>query len=151
MDFNSFISGFVEGEGCFCTSFNRRAKMKTGVEIRPSFSISQNKRNLPLFKLIHEHFGCGGIRFSKKDQSFKYEIRSIKEIAKVIIPFFDKNPLMGIKKDDFVKFKEICLMIYQNEHLNPGNLNKIIDLAYSMNYSGKRKYKKEELLKHVAR
>lgn len=150
MDFNSFVSGFVEGEGCFCISFNRRAKMKTGIEIRPSFSISQNKRNLELIKSINQHFQCGSIRFSKSDQNYKYEVRSIKELVKVIIPFFEKYPLQGIKNDDFLLFREVCLLVYQNQHLNRDTLRKIIDLSYQINCSGKRKYKKEELLKHMA-
>jgi hypothetical protein len=150
MDFNSFVSGFTEGEGCFCISFNRRAKMKTNIEVRPSFSISQNKRNLELLKLINQHFKCGAIRFSKSDQNYKFEVRSIKELVKTIIPFFDKYPLLGIKRNDFLNFKEVCMMIYQNQHLNPDNLKKIIQLSYQINYSGKRKYKKEELLKHMA-
>lgn len=151
MDFNSFISGFTEGEGCFCISFNRRAKMKTGIEVRPSFSISQNKRNLELLKLINQHFKCGFIRFSKNDQSYKYEVRSIEELIKIIIPFFEMYPLQGIKKNDFLIFKEVCLMVFTSHHLNPENLIKIIELSYNINCSGKRKYKKEELLKHIVR
>ena len=150
MDFNSFVSGFTEGEGCFCISFNRRAKMKTNIEVRPSFSISQNKRNLELLKLINQHFKCGSIRFSKSDQNYKFEVRSIRELAKIIIPFFEKYPLIGIKRNDFLNFKEVCTMVNQNQHLNPENLKKIIELSYQINCSGKRKYKKEELLKHMA-
>ena len=124
--------------------------MKTKIEVRPSFSISQNKRNLELLKLINQHFQCGSIRFSKSDQNYKFEIRSIKELVKIIIPFFEKYPLMGIKKNDFKRFKEVCVLIYQNHHLNPDCLERIIELSYQINYSGKRKYNKEELLKHMA-
>lgn len=150
MDFNSFVSGFTEGEGCFCVCFNKRAKMKTNIEVRPSFSISQNKRNLELLKLINQHFKCGSIRFSKSDQNYKFEIRSIKELVRIIIPFFEKYPLQGIKRDDFEKFKEVCVLIHQNQHLSSDCLRKIIELSYQINYSGKRKYNKEELLKHMA-
>ena len=150
MDFNSFISGFAEGEGCFCVSFNQRKKLKTNIEVRPSFSISQNKRNLLLLERIQKSFKCGAIRFSRSDQNYKYEVRSIKDLVKLIIPFFDKYPLMGIKKSDFENFKVVCMLVYQNQHLNREILKNIIDISYQINCSGKRKYNKEELLKHMA-
>ena len=148
MDFNSFISGFVEGEGCFCISFSKRVKLNTKIEVRPSFSISQNKKNLELLKMIKSHFQCGSIRFSKSDQNYKYEVRSISDLMKKIIPFFTKFPLLGTKKDDFEKFAFICEKIYQNQHRNIDTLKKIIKVSYEINL-GKRKYKKEELLKHM--
>ncbi len=150
MDKNSFISGFVEGEGCFCVSFSKRKKLNTGVEVRPSFSISQNKRNLPLIKEIHAIFKCGAIRFSRGDQTYKFEVRSIKDLIKKVIPFFEKNPLQGTKKEDFNNFKQICEMVYQNLHRNKDKLKILIELAYKINCSGKRKYNKNDLLKHIA-
>ena len=150
MDFNSFISGFVEGEGCFCVSFNQRSRLKTNIEVRPSFSISQNKKNFELLKKIFQHFQCGSMRFSKSDQNYKYEVRSISDLVKVIIPFFQKYPLYGNKRSDFEKFSEVCLLVHSNQHLNKESLIQIIELSYQIN-SGKRKYKKEELLRHMAR
>lgn len=151
MDFSSYITGFIDGEGCFSVSFMKRSKMKSGIEIRPSFSVSQHKRNLPLVKKIHGFFGVGGIRFSKRDQNYKYEVRSLKDLTSVIIPHFEKYPLMTSKRSDFDKFVLICALMKQNKHLNKKYLLQIIDLAYEMNGSGKRRYKKKELLKSVIR
>lgn len=36
-----YITGYVDGEGCFTVTFNRRPAMNTGWELRPSFSVSQ--------------------------------------------------------------------------------------------------------------
>jgi len=150
MDLNSFISGFTEGEGCFCVSFNLRRKLNTNIEVRPSFSISQNKKNLELIKLVYNRFKCGSIRFSKNDQNYKFEVRSINELTKIIIPFFLKYPLLGSKKADFEKFAQVCYMVRRNEHRNFDKLSQIIEISYHIN-CGKRRYKKEELLKHIAR
>ena len=38
----SYISGYVDGEGCFTISYSPRIKLRTGWEVRPSFSVSQN-------------------------------------------------------------------------------------------------------------
>ena len=144
-----YITGFVDGEGCFTVSFNKREKMKTGIEIRPSFSIGQNKRNLKVLELIRDYFGCGAIRFSKKDQCYKYEVRSIGDIRNKIIPHFKKYPLITSKNADFQIFADVCDMIAASKHLNKKYLEDIIEKAFQMNESGKRRYTKEQLLRIV--
>jgi hypothetical protein len=39
---SAYISGYVDGEGCFTVSISPRAKLVAGWEVRPSFSVSQN-------------------------------------------------------------------------------------------------------------
>ena len=151
MEFKSYISGFVDGEGSFSISFNRRAKLKTNIEVKPSFSISQHKRNLNILKQIRDFFGVGGIRFSKRDQCYKYEVRSIKDLIGIIIPHFQKYPLHTSKKQDFEIFTDICEKINKGLHLNDIYLREIIEKAYHMNESGKRKYKMKQLLKYMTR
>ena len=48
-----FVTGLIEGEGCFSGSFSFREKLKLGIETRPSFSVSLNKRDIELIKNIH--------------------------------------------------------------------------------------------------
>ena len=146
-----FVTGLVEGEGCFSVSFNRRRRLKIGIETRPSFSISLSKRDYKLLELIRDYFGCGGIRFCRSDRTYKYEIRNVTEIAKKIIPHFEKYPLQGKKREDFEKFKKIVQMVRANLHLSKRYLPQIIELAYQMNPSGKRKYEKEDLLRMLVR
>ena len=146
-----YITGLIEGEGCFSVSFNKRKKLKIGVETRPSFSVSLSKRDLNILKELRNYFQCGGIRYSKSDRTYKYEVRSIKDIVNKVIPHFIEFPLQGRKKEDFEKFEKICKMIYSNLHMNRSYLSQIIEIAYSMNPSGKRKYKKEYLLRIVGK
>ncbi len=151
MEFASYITGFVDGEGTFSVSFSKRTKFKTNLEVRPSFSISQHKRNLKILQQIHHYFGVGSIRFSKRDQNYKYEVRSVKDLIQTIIPHFERFPLQTTKAKDFQKFKKICSWVHAKHHLNHDYLRQIIDLAYTMNESGKRKYPKSKLLKFIAR
>ena len=151
MDFNSYITGFADGEGCFSVSFSRRAKLKVKIEVRPSFSISQKRYSLKVLEEIHKFFKCGGIRYSKTDATYKYEVRSISDLSKIIIPHFKKYPLITAKAKDFDKFATICKMVSANLHLNSKELRKIIDLAYEMNAAGKRRYQKADLLRLLAR
>jgi len=142
-----YITGLIEGEGCFSVSFNLREKLKIGIETRPSFSISLGKRDLFLLKLIRNYFRCGGIRYSRADRTYKYEVRSVIDLVKKIVVHFERYPLCGAKKEDFEKFAQICKMVHTNLHLSKKYLPKIIELAYEMNPSGKRKYTKEKLLR----
>jgi hypothetical protein len=65
-DFAWYLTGFVDGEGCFSVSFTKRGKLKTGIEVRPSFSIGQNRRSLPVLERAKDYFGCGAIHTSTK-------------------------------------------------------------------------------------
>ena len=150
-DFSWYITGFTDGEGCFSISFNRRAKLKTGIEVRPSFCLAQNKRSLEVLKEIHTYFGCGAIRFSKRDQMYKYEVRSIGDLIKRVIPHFQKFPLITNKRRDFEIFARICELIYQSHHLNAEYLEQIIQQSYLMNETGLRRMTQEELLKILTR
>jgi len=151
MEFSSYITGFTDGEGTFSVSFNKRTKLRTGIEVRPSFSISQHKRNLRILERIQEYFQCGGIRFSKRDNCYKYEVRSIRDLTKHIIPHFEKYPLQTTKQADFEHFNSICLLVASNRHLNSRTLRSIIEKAYQMNKSGKRRYQQKELLQLLKR
>ena len=133
MDNASYISGFTDGEGSFLVSFQKRAKMSTGIEARPSFTISQHKRNKEILFRVCKYFGCGGIRFNKSDQTYKYEVRSLRELSQKIIPHFGKFPLQTSKRNDFEKFKMICDLMKRNKHRSSGGIKEIIELAYSMN------------------
>ena len=151
LDLKSYVVGFVDGEGSFSVSFNKRAKLSTKIEVRPSFSISQNKRNLNVLKKIHTFFTCGAIRFSKSDQCYKYEVRNLNDLVTYIIPHFDSYSLQTTKRDDFKIFKSICNKMKRSLHLNANYLEGIICDAYKMNPSGKRKYELNYLLKQIAR
>ena len=142
-----FVTGLSEGEGCFSVSFTLRKRLKLGIETRPSFSISLNRRDLSLIKQIHAFFGCGGIRYSKSDRTYKFEVRSISDLVDCIIPHFKRYPLQGSKLEDFKKFNEVCKMVRANLHKSRKHLPEIIEKAYQMNPSGKRKHDKAELLR----
>ena len=142
-----FITGLAEGEGCFSVSFSLRKKLKLGIETRPSFSISLNRKDLVLLQGVHQYFGCGAIRYSRSDRTYKYESRSVADLLNKVIPHFEKYALRGRKQEDFDLFADICRSVHANLHRNPDSLHGIIEKAYQMNPSGKRKHEKSQLLR----
>ena len=146
MEMHSYVTGLVDGEGCFCVSFSKRRKIITGLEVRPSFSVSQHERNKGIILYLETFFKCGEVRFSKSDSNWKYEVRSLDDLLNIIIPHFDAYPLQTSKAEDFSKFRKICLLMKQNQHKSLVGLEKIIQLTKNMNAAGKRLYSLATLL-----
>lgn len=142
-----FITGLTEGEGCFSISFTLKERLKLGIETRPSFSISLNQRDLDLLKEVHVFFKCGSIRYSRADRTYKYEVRSISDLMESVILHFKHYSLQGSKLKDFKIFEAVCISIKSNLHRNRNHLIAIINSAYQMNPSGKRKHDKHDLLR----
>src|SRR3972149_9546392 len=139
MDIKSYLSGYVDGEGCFCVSISKSNRHKFGWEIRPSFSVSQNSDRAQVIEMLQQYFGCGTIRPDRSDKTLKYEVRSVDELVERIIPHFEETPLLSRKQHDFELFAEICLMIYRGEHQEKEGFKRILELAFDMNPSGIRK------------
>lgn len=126
-------------------SFSPRPKLIVGWEVLPSFSVSQNNDRAEVLYLIKDYFGCGNIRPDKK--TLKFETKSITDIQEKILPHFQRFPLISGKRRDYELFSHICDLITKKEHLHKVGLRRIVDLAFRMNLSGKRRYAKGYILK----
>jgi len=146
MDLPSYISGFVDGEGCFCVPFCRSKRHRFGWDVRPSFSVSQNRERAELLYLIQSEWKCGFIRPDRSDRTLKYEVRSIGDLVDIVLPHFYKYPLQSSKQNDVELFDRICHLVRQRQHLKVNGLQQIVRLAMEMNPSGKRKYTECEIL-----
>jgi LAGLIDADG endonuclease len=140
-----FVTGLTEGEGCFCVSIAIREKLRAGLEVRPSFSLSLNQKDLKLLEDLQAFFGCGWIRESKGDRTFKYEVRSIRDLSVVILPHFERFPLRGYKATSCAGFSHVCRMVVQGDHLQRDGLREIVGIAYQINL-GKRRHSQARLL-----
>ncbi len=141
-----YITGYVDGEGCFTVTFNKKIKANLGWELRPSFSVSQNENRRQVLDIIKKYFGCGYIRRDYADKTVKFEIRNHNDLIKKVIPHFEQFFFLSKKQKDFKLFKQICFIVDKNKHLQKEGFINIIQLAYQMNGSGKRKRTKEEII-----
>lgn len=141
-----YISGFVDGEGCFSISFSKRSKFIIGWETKPSFSVSQNHDRSEVLHLMQKTFDCGFMRDGITDRTIKYEVRRLDDLVEKIIPHFDRYPLLSSKRKDFNLFKTVCMMMKNNDHKTKKGLEKILSIAFKMNESGRRKYSKQDIL-----
>jgi len=150
MNVASYISGFVDGEGCFCVSFQPSRRHRLGWEVRPSFSVSQNGDRAQLLHEIQKRWGCGFIRPDRSDKTLKYEVRNVRDLVEKVIPHFRTYPLLSAKQADVELFREICLLVVKGGHKMREGLERIVRAAMKMNSSGKRKYSGSEILNSLA-
>jgi len=101
--------------------------------VQPVFAIELNIRDSELIKRIHSYFGVGILVINKSKNSIALSVQSTKILNKVIIPHFDKYPLLTQKRADFELFKLAVELISRKEHLTIEGLRKIVAIRASMN------------------
>jgi hypothetical protein len=141
-----YISGYVDGEGCFCVSFQPSSRHRLGWEVRPSFSVSQNAECAEILRFIQECWRCGSIRPDRSDKTLKFEVRKLSDLCGVVLPHFRAYPLLSSKQADVELFGRVCELMRQGGHQERGGLAEITRCAMAMNPSGKRKYSESEIL-----
>jgi LAGLIDADG endonuclease len=141
-----YVTGLADGEGCFCVSLAIRPKMRVGLEVRPSFSLSLNEKDLGLLRGLQAFFGCRWIRESKRDRTFKYEVRSIRDLVGAVLPHFERFPLRGYKAQSCAGFASVCRMVEQGDHLQRDGMRAIVGIAYQINL-GRRRHPRATLLR----
>ena len=140
----SYLTGYADGEGCFCVSVNRSRRHRFGWEIRPSFSVSQNHDRAEVLQLFRQCFRCGTIRPDRSDHTLKYEVRSVCELVERVIPHFKQHRLVSSKRRDFEAFAQVCQLMAQRKHLTVSGLQTILQLASRVN-AGKKKFPRLEI------
>ncbi len=131
----SYIVGLTKGEGCFLVSLRKDCR----IDLR--FFISQAIGNRDLLVKIHQYFKVGSV-YQKSNAregklpAYVFEVTKRDDIYKVIIPFFQKHRLLGIKLKSFNAFCMIANLVhgrFDTRKLTPDELQTIINLKRGMN------------------
>ena len=132
-----WITGFVDGEGCFHVGINAHAEMKAGFQILPEFTVVQHERDVQILHALKAHFGCGVVRVNHGDR-MAYRVRGVDDLREIIVPFFMKHPLKTIKNVEFRKFRSVLLKMEKGIHLTSEGVEEIRHIASQMNRGGSR-------------
>ena len=127
-----WITGFVDGEGCFHVGINPHSDMKTGHQVLPEFTVVQHERDAQILHALKAHFECGVVRRNHGDR-MAYRVRGLEHLARRIVPFFEEHPLKSKKRADFEKFRRVVRMMEAGDHLTAEGIEAIRDLAAGMN------------------
>jgi hypothetical protein len=134
---NEWISGFVDGEGCFHVSVLKHSDMSVGYQVLPEFAVVQHERDKQILFALKEFFKCGVVRRNHGDR-WCYRVRRIDHLS-TLCGFFDKHKLKTKKRIDYVRFRRIVKKMNNGEHLTSDGLRKIVDIAMKMNTGNRNK------------
>lgn len=139
-----YITGLIEGEGCFCITISKHKTKKLGFDARLMFEVEMIIDDKSLLEKLHKHFDCGRLYILKYERygwrpHVKYAVKSHKDIQEKIIPFFKRYELKGKKKKDFDYFCLASEMFKKKEHLTLEGLSKLRDIQSRMNLRRKLK------------
>ena len=133
-----WIVGFVDGEGCFSCPVQRNKRMGRGWQVQPRFAVVQGVKSESALLLLQNYFGCGRIWRNKRNDNHKedlltYNVYRSQDLREVIVPFFEANPLITAKREDFAKFKQVLEMMDRRMHLSIEGLIEIAQVTETMN------------------
>ncbi len=132
-----WITGFVDGEGCFHIGISEYADMKHGWQVLPEFTVVQHERDVQLLHALKAYFGCGVIRKNHGDR-MAYRVRDRRHLNDHIVPFFFKHPLKSKKRADFEKFRDVLRMMEAGDHLTAEGIEAIRRIVGQMNRGASR-------------
>jgi hypothetical protein len=127
-----WISGFIDGEGCFHVGISKHPEVSFGYQILPELTVVQHERDLSLLHQLRSTMDCGVVRRNHGDR-FCWRVRNLKNLAEVIVPFFERHKLRSKKGVEFIKFAKVVRMMMEKKHLTEEGFEKICRIAESMN------------------
>lgn len=140
-----WITGFVDGEGCFSINFIRqphrvnRRGYKTGFQVAHEFAVTQGAKSLDCLQLLMKFFGVGDVYVNRrydnhKEHVHRYCVRKRSDLVQTIVPFFKQYPLRTSKQGDFLRFAECLRLMETNAHLTREGLIEMVKIAETMNH-----------------
>ena len=133
-----YISGFVDGEGCFSVSLIRHKTTKTGLDPRLNFEIELRGDDREILEAMASYLDCGRVydlnyeRYGWAPHA-KLKISGMKDIFEKIIPFFHRFPLRGKKRHSFELFCQAGEIFRDKRHLTQGGIEQLIAIRERMN------------------
>ena len=117
-----WVTGIVDAEGNFSINYSKKND-----KLNFSFKITQKGHSLVILHDLKNYFGCGSISVDNSMfDAYKYLVSNKEDLINIIIPHFDKYPLVGSKHLDFLDFKRAIF-------LSRENLGEILSIKKNMN------------------
>ena len=135
-----YIVGFTDGEGCFYV------QLRTDHRIVLRYFITQRFDNKEVLEQIRDYFGVGYVHLKAQEwgkeyrrtrlPTYVFEVTKQDHIQNVIVPFFRKHSLQGIKHLSFEKFSKVADLVKGRQDtrlLSEEELNMVRQLKSTMN------------------
>lgn len=138
-----WVAGFVSGDGSFFIKYTQTAKTSyTGLNFGITLHIKDKDLLDDLYSYLESYFP--NVNFNVYDQRknkgvyysetvVQLKISNFSDICNIIIPFFNQNPVQGLKNLDFTDFKKVANIISTKNHLTSDGLTEIANIRNNMN------------------
>lgn len=120
-NFHQWFVGFTDGDGSFTIYRSQEGKWNL------YFKIGQSSYNLRVLYFIKNKLGVGSVNL-QSDNNGDFRIRDRKSIGSVIIPIFDKYPLLTSKHYGFQKFRKAYHILTNPDLSTKEKDNLLLDL-----------------------
>nr|YP_009262004.1 GIY-YIG endonuclease [Chrysoporthe austroafricana]AMX22079.1 GIY-YIG endonuclease [Chrysoporthe austroafricana] len=128
-----FVTGFTDAEGSFMLILRKKAVVNVGWSVEPVFQIKLHIRDLPLLESMQSFFDGKGVISKDGKNAVCFRVSSLKQILNLIVPHFDKYPLISQKQADYLLWREVIMIIERREHLTIPGLQAIMNRRAALN------------------
>ena len=104
---------------------------KTTDNIGLRFSITQHYKDLELLDNISKYLGCGKLYFGRNEVNLL--VSTFSDINLKIISLFNKYPLLGTKKRDYLDFCKVAELMRSKDHLTKKGIEEIKRIKSNIN------------------
>lgn len=118
-NFSQWLVGFTDGDGTFNIYRSKEGKWTL------FFKLTQSAYNLRILYFIKSQLGVGSVSLDTNSLNADFRIRDRKTIGSVILPIFEKYPLLTSKYYSYSKFKE-AYNILENDNLTTLEKDKLL-------------------------
>jgi hypothetical protein len=129
--YKDWMCGFTSAEGCFLVNLAKSKSHSQGLQVKLVFRLTQHSRDEKLIRSLIDFFQCGFV-FQNRE-AYSFEVTKLSDINEKIIPFFQQNPIQGVKRDDFEDFCRVAEIIKDKKHLTAEGLDQIRKIKAGMN------------------
>jgi hypothetical protein len=127
-----WMAGFTTGEGCFFLKINK-GRNKSGIGVQLVFQLAQHLRDALFLESFVAYFNCGRlVRVTEKHWGY-FVCTKFLDNYEIILEFFKKHPVRGVKGKDFADWIKVAEMIKTGEHLTLEGSKKILEIKSGMN------------------
>ena len=133
----NWISGFVSGEGNFDAGIRKSTNI-IGSRVYLRFRLTQHVRDIKLMELIIKYLGAGRLEKDSRKPIVYLVVGNISDLTQIIIPFFNKYSILGIKYLDYQDWCKIANLINSGAHLTLEGFEEIKQIESGMNRGRKK-------------
>lgn len=131
---DAWLSGFMDGDGCFYTSFTSRHKLIGSISF-----FNKNKSSLHLFEHIKDEIFDGEGNVNITNKGLTYDTRSLKKGLPLVCNYFDRFNLKTTKIYDYLILVRV-LEKYKNwESLDAQEIYQVVSLIKRTQHQQKKR------------